>query len=228
MSASVFSQRVANFLVAYLVPQQVHLTSVPGTFAFYAVCCARRFRVGLCFRPGNEGFALGGDWQVVRRTSGGPRRVCSSNMLGFLCQCVAGVWLGVSCTSGHVVVSLFVCVSIRVCLSLSLSVRLVRKRREQDQAYFEREPTSREELKKRTPSYHPLGKPCCFSIVGSVCLLSLEKEEASDSHMGVEGAWWCVYVCVCACVCTCLCTCTSVPICVSPPPSLFLLECTWT
>ena len=49
----------------------------------------RRFRVGLCFRPGNEGFALGGDGQVVRRTSRGPRRVCSSNMLGFS----VSVWL---------------------------------------------------------------------------------------------------------------------------------------
>ena len=89
MSTSVFSQWVANFLIAYLVPQQVHLTSVPGTFAILRRVLRRRFRVGLCFRPGNEGFALGGDGQVVRRTTRRPRRVCSSNMLGFS----VSVWL---------------------------------------------------------------------------------------------------------------------------------------
>ena len=55
MSTSVFSQWVAIFLVAYLVPQQVHLTSVPGTFAFYAVCCAGAFALVCAFVPETKG-----------------------------------------------------------------------------------------------------------------------------------------------------------------------------
>ena len=58
MSTSVFSQWVANFLIAYLVPHQVHLTSVPGTFASYAVCCAGAFALVCAFVPETKGLLL--------------------------------------------------------------------------------------------------------------------------------------------------------------------------
>jgi len=58
MSTSVFSQWVANFLIAYLVPQQVDWTSVPGTFAFYAVCCAGAFAFVCAFVPETKGLLL--------------------------------------------------------------------------------------------------------------------------------------------------------------------------
>ena len=60
-------------------------------------------------------------------------------------------------------------------------------------------------------SYLPLGKPCYASNVGGMCLESLDKEEASDSHMRVCGR--CVVVCVR--LCTCLCAYVSVRVCLS-------------
>lgn len=39
MSTSVFSQWIANFLIAFLVVQQVHALGSWGTLAFHAVCC---------------------------------------------------------------------------------------------------------------------------------------------------------------------------------------------
>merc|ERR1711988_1007964 len=56
MSTSVFSQWIANFLIAFLVVQQVHALGAWGTLAFYAVCCGLVFlyvssvcqRFGVC------------------------------------------------------------------------------------------------------------------------------------------------------------------------------------
>merc|ERR1712136_149598 len=74
MSTSVFSQWVANFLIAYLVPQQVDWTSVPGTFAFYAVCCAGAFALVCAFVPETKGLLL----EEMGRLFGEPVEVCGA------------------------------------------------------------------------------------------------------------------------------------------------------
>ena len=145
----------------------------------------RRFRVGLCFRPGNEGFALGGDGQFVRRTTRGPRRVCSSNMLGFS----VSVWMlcgWVSRVHWDMSWCLCLCVSVRVCVSLSLSVRLVRKEESRIKSSLSVSQHRGTNCRGgEAVSCHPLGKPCYSSNVGNMCLESMHKEEASDSDMGV-------------------------------------------
>ena len=172
----------------------------------------RRFRVGLCFRPGNEGFALGGDGQVVRRTTRGPRRVCSSNMLGFS----VSVWLvcgWVSRVHRDMSWCHCLCVCLSVCVSLSLSVRLVRKEESRIKPSLSVSQHRGENCRREAASYHPLGKPCYSSNVGSMCLESMHKEEASDSHMVcvcVEGPW-----CVRLCVCLSLYVCVHVRLCTS-------------
>jgi len=58
LSTSVCSQWIANFAIAYLVPQQVALMSPSGTFFFYAACLALGFIwVGYCV-PETRGLTL--------------------------------------------------------------------------------------------------------------------------------------------------------------------------
>eukprot|EP00450_Noctiluca_scintillans_P021179 CAMPEP_0194520284 /NCGR_PEP_ID=MMETSP0253-20130528/54194_1 /TAXON_ID=2966 /ORGANISM="Noctiluca scintillans" /LENGTH=561 /DNA_ID=CAMNT_0039364499 /DNA_START=34 /DNA_END=1719 /DNA_ORIENTATION=+ len=58
MSTSVFSQWLANFLIAFLVPQQVAFMKVSGTFLFYSVCLAIAFVSVWMFVPETKGLLL--------------------------------------------------------------------------------------------------------------------------------------------------------------------------
>eukprot|EP00416_Gambierdiscus_australes_P010167 CAMPEP_0171134338 /NCGR_PEP_ID=MMETSP0766_2-20121228/127849_1 /TAXON_ID=439317 /ORGANISM="Gambierdiscus australes, Strain CAWD 149" /LENGTH=185 /DNA_ID=CAMNT_0011597775 /DNA_START=1 /DNA_END=554 /DNA_ORIENTATION=+ len=58
LSTSVCSQWVANFLVAFLIPQQVASLKVAGTFAFYAVCLGLCFLLVYLFVPETKGLPL--------------------------------------------------------------------------------------------------------------------------------------------------------------------------
>mmetsp|Transcript_17274 Transcript_17274/g.54583 ORF Transcript_17274/g.54583 Transcript_17274/m.54583 type:complete len:576 (+) Transcript_17274:3-1730(+) len=58
LSTSVFSQWMANFLIAYLVPQQVRTLKVSGTFAFYAACLAACFGLVYSLVPETKGLEL--------------------------------------------------------------------------------------------------------------------------------------------------------------------------
>ena len=133
MSTAVFSHWVANFLVAYLVPQQVHLASVPGTFAFYAVCCAGALALVCAFVPEKKGLLL----EEMGRLFGEPlesQKGVFLKQVGFLCQCVGGclVYIG-TCRGVFVCVCVYPCVSTRVCLSVFVCTS-GEKRRRQDQA----------------------------------------------------------------------------------------------
>ena len=123
-----------------------------------------------------------------------------------------------------------------LCVSLSLSVRLVRKEESRIKSSLSVSQHRGKTCRREAVSCHPLGKPCYSSNVGNMCLESMHKEEASDSDMGVCGRCvvvctyvctsecTCVYVCTCTSVYVCvyLCTCMSVPVCVSLHPSLSL------
>merc|ERR1719204_1949376 len=58
MSTSVGSQWLANFLIAFLVPYQVELLSLYGTFIFYAVCLAAIFCTIFFFVPETKGVPM--------------------------------------------------------------------------------------------------------------------------------------------------------------------------
>jgi len=58
MSTSVASQSLANGVIAFIVPEQVHYLSLHGTFAFYAVCLAINFVVVYKFIPETKGLEL--------------------------------------------------------------------------------------------------------------------------------------------------------------------------
>mmetsp|Transcript_40224 Transcript_40224/g.110596 ORF Transcript_40224/g.110596 Transcript_40224/m.110596 type:complete len:161 (-) Transcript_40224:32-514(-) len=58
MSLSVFSQWVANFLIAYVIPQQVQVMKVSGTFKFYAICLAMAFLLVYKLVPETKGLEL--------------------------------------------------------------------------------------------------------------------------------------------------------------------------
>mmetsp|Transcript_74798 Transcript_74798/g.194555 ORF Transcript_74798/g.194555 Transcript_74798/m.194555 type:complete len:216 (-) Transcript_74798:242-889(-) len=55
MSISVGSQWLANFLIAFLVPQQVSLLGLDGTFFFYAVCLLIIFAIVFFLVPETKG-----------------------------------------------------------------------------------------------------------------------------------------------------------------------------
>merc|ERR1719235_2050222 len=58
LSTSVFSQWVANFLIAFIVPQQVNILGPAGTFLFYAVCLAGCIVFVYFCVPETKGLAL--------------------------------------------------------------------------------------------------------------------------------------------------------------------------
>merc|ERR1711920_1037098 len=58
MSFSVFSQWFSNFVIAYIVPQQVQLLKPGGTFVFYTVCIAGGFGLVHRFVPETKGLSL--------------------------------------------------------------------------------------------------------------------------------------------------------------------------
>merc|ERR1719277_1080240 len=58
LSTSVFSQWIANFLVAYIVPQQVEAFKVWDTFAFYAVCLLGTLVLVALLVPETKGLPL--------------------------------------------------------------------------------------------------------------------------------------------------------------------------
>merc|ERR1711865_423628 len=58
MSTSVFSQWIANFLIAFLVVTQVHNWGSWGTLAFYAVCCGLVFLYVLVGVPEIKGVRM--------------------------------------------------------------------------------------------------------------------------------------------------------------------------
>merc|ERR1712039_852548 len=58
MSFSVFSQWFSNFVIAYIVPQQVQLLKPGGTFVFYTVCIAGGFGLVHRFVPETKGRSL--------------------------------------------------------------------------------------------------------------------------------------------------------------------------
>merc|ERR1719436_1354689 len=58
MSTSVGSQWLANFLIAFLVPYQVQLFSLYGTFIFYAVCLVVIFLLVFFLVPETKGVPM--------------------------------------------------------------------------------------------------------------------------------------------------------------------------
>lgn len=58
LSTSVFSQWTANFVIAYIIPQQVKVMQVSGTFCFYTACLAGCFCLVWCFVPETKGVEL--------------------------------------------------------------------------------------------------------------------------------------------------------------------------
>lgn len=58
LSTSVFSQWAANFLIAYIVPQQVRFMKVSGTLLFYAACLAGALVYVFVSVPETKGVAL--------------------------------------------------------------------------------------------------------------------------------------------------------------------------
>jgi SP family sugar:H+ symporter-like MFS transporter len=58
LSTSTCSQWTANFLIAYIVPQQVELLKVAGTFTFYTGCLAVCVCLVYCLVPETKGIPL--------------------------------------------------------------------------------------------------------------------------------------------------------------------------
>merc|ERR1712232_1392461 len=58
LSTSVCSQWLANFVIAYLAPQQVEVMRPFGTFFFYAACLAANFVSVYFLVPETKGLAL--------------------------------------------------------------------------------------------------------------------------------------------------------------------------
>lgn len=58
MSTSVGSQWLANFIIAFLVPQQVAIMKKSGTFFFYSVCLAITFTIVYLAVPETKGLPL--------------------------------------------------------------------------------------------------------------------------------------------------------------------------
>merc|ERR1712070_449956 len=79
MSTSVFSQWIANFLIAFLVVQQVHALGAWGTLAFYAVCCGLVFLYVLVGVPEIKGVRME-DMETIfgTRTTGQQERLAEA------------------------------------------------------------------------------------------------------------------------------------------------------
>jgi len=79
MSTSVFSQWIANFLIAFLVVQQVHALGAWGTLAFYAVCCGLVFLYVLFGVPEIKGVRME-DMETIfgTRTTGQQERLAEA------------------------------------------------------------------------------------------------------------------------------------------------------
>merc|ERR1712061_411255 len=58
LSTSVGSQWLANFVIAYVVPQQVEYMKIYGTLLFYSFCLAITYAIIFCFVPETKGRAM--------------------------------------------------------------------------------------------------------------------------------------------------------------------------
>jgi len=58
LSTSVGSQWLANFVTAYVVPQQVEYTKLFGTFFFYSCCLAITYGIVYCWVPETKGMPM--------------------------------------------------------------------------------------------------------------------------------------------------------------------------